>query len=71
MVNKLELYMIDVETGKHYTVTLSTISFAFPGLKTGGERLEAFILEKKHKYGDFQELTSLILKNGKLEMINW
>jgi hypothetical protein len=71
MVNDMELYMVDTETGKEYTVTLSTISFAFPGLKTGGERLEAFILQKNHKYGDFQELTSLVLRNGRLEMVNW
>lgn len=70
---EMDLIMYDTETGLRYRVNISTVSFAFPGLKTGGERLEAFIKrdDKRVKYGEFQELTSLVLRNGVLEMVNW
>ena len=69
--NELKLRMRDVETYEEYDVSITTVWFAFPGLKHSGARLEAFIKRPRAKYGEFQELHSVILKNGKLEMINW
>jgi hypothetical protein len=61
----------DIVTDEEYEVSLDNTFVAFPGLQKIGQRLEAFFKKKGAKYGDIEELGTLVIKDGKVKIIQW
>ena len=68
-----ELYMKDVKTSKEWN--LSFLFVAFPGLQNSGYRVEGFhqtgITEDGTQEGEFREFGTIIIRDGKLEIVQW
>ena len=69
----LEFNINDVDKNKHkdeYKVSIDTTWVMFPS-RAEGRRLEVFYKKKGAKYGKFHEIGTVIINNGKFQIINW
>lgn len=68
---ELDFTTHDIVTDEEYEVHLDNTFVAFPGLQKTGQRLEVFFKKKGAKYGDIEEIGTLIIKDGKVKIIQW